>query len=68
MKNRFSRWLPWQPSWISNENDFSQFQSISHPDASYQVSSQLGFGFRRRSEKKIFKMATMAAILDFQSA
>ena len=39
---------------------------ISHPDASYQVSSQLAFGFRRRREKKIFKMATMAAILDFR--
>ena len=22
-KNRFSRWLPWQPSWISDRNDFS---------------------------------------------
>ena len=52
VKNRFSRWLPWRPSWISNRNDFSQFQSISHPDASYEVSSQLAFGFRRRSEKK----------------
>ena len=65
MKNRFSRWPPWQPSWISNRNDFSQFQSISHLNVSYQVSSQLAFGFRRRSEKKILKMATMVAILDF---
>ena len=40
---------------MSNRNDFSQFQSISHPDASYQVSNTLAFGFRRRSEKKIFK-------------
>ena len=24
-KNRFSRWLPWQPSWISDRNDFSYF-------------------------------------------
>ena len=68
VKNRFSRWPPWQPSWISNQNDFSHFWSISHPDASYQVSSQLAFGFRRRSEKKIFKMATMEAILDFWSS
>ena len=49
-------------------NDFSHFLSIGHSDASYQVSSQLAFRFRRRSEKKIFKMATMAAILDFRSA
>ena len=24
-KNRFSRWLPWQPSWISDRNNFSYF-------------------------------------------
>ena len=29
-KNRFSRWLPWQPSWISNQHDFSYFWSTSH--------------------------------------
>ena len=55
MKNRFSRWPPWRPSWIFNRNDFSHFWSISHPDASYQVSSQLAFGFSRRSEKKDFQ-------------
>ena len=36
-KNRFSRWLPWRPSWISDRHDFSYFLSISHPNASYQV-------------------------------
>ena len=35
-KNWFSRWLLW--------HDFSYFLSTSHPDASYQVSSQLAFG------------------------
>ena len=24
-KNRFSRWRPWRPSWISDWNDFSYF-------------------------------------------
>ena len=24
-KNRFSRWQPWRPSWISNRHDFSYF-------------------------------------------
>ena len=43
-KNRFSRWLPWRPTWISNRDDFSYFLSISHPNASYQVWSQLAFG------------------------
>ena len=40
-KNRFSRW---RPSWISDQNDFSYFWSRCHPDASYQVSSQLAQG------------------------
>ena len=30
-KNRFSRWLPWRPSWISDWHDFSYFWSTSHP-------------------------------------
>ena len=28
-KNRFSRWLPWRPSWISDRHDFSYFWSTS---------------------------------------
>ena len=24
-KNRFSRWPPWQPSWISDKHNFSNF-------------------------------------------
>ena len=51
VKNRFSRWPPWWPSWISHQNNFSYFLSTSHPDASKQVSCQLAFWFRRRSEK-----------------
>ena len=46
-KNRFSRWRPWRPFWISDRNDFSYFWSTSHSDASYQVSSQLAQGCRR---------------------
>ena len=30
-KNRFSRWLPCRPSWISNWQDFSYFLSTDHP-------------------------------------
>ena len=33
-KNRFSRWPPWWPSWISDRHDFSYFWSTSHPNAS----------------------------------
>ena len=54
-KNRFSRWRPWRPSWISDRHDFSYFLSTSHPDASWQVWSQLVFRFRRRSKKIDFQ-------------
>ena len=43
-KNRFSRW---RPSWISDWHDFSYFWSTGHPEASYQVSSQLAQGCRK---------------------
>ena len=29
-KNRFSRWLPWRPPWISARHDFSYFWFTSH--------------------------------------
>ena len=51
-KYRFSRW---RPSWISHQNYFGYFLSSSHPDASYQVSSQLAFRFRGRSKKIDFQ-------------
>ena len=41
----------WQPAWIYDRHDFSYFWSTSHPNASYQVSSQLAFQVRRRGEK-----------------
>ena len=37
--------------WIFDPNNLSYFRSTSHPNASYQVSSQMAFQFRRRSEK-----------------
>ena len=48
VNNRFSRWLPWRPSWTSNQNDFSYFLFACHPDASYQVSSQLAQGLLKQ--------------------
>ena len=60
-KTRLSRWWP---SWISNLNTLSYFWSTSHPDASYYVSSQLAFLFRKKKQKKIFKIAAIVAILD----
>ena len=39
------------------------YLTTSHPDASYKVTNQLTFRFRRRSEKQIFKMTTMIGII-----
>ena len=65
-RRRSKKWIfkmaPWQPSWISDQNNFSYFSSTSRPDASYQASSLLAFRFRRRSEKQMFKIATTVAI------
>ena len=45
VQTRFSRWRPWQPSWISDSKILANW-SASHPDTFYQVSSQLAFWFR----------------------
>ena len=47
----FSTGQPWPPSWISDQNYFSFFWTTSHPDTSYQVSSQLAFRFIRTKAK-----------------
>ena len=36
IQNRFSRWRPWQPYWISDRNYFSYFD---HSDTSYRFGS-----------------------------
>ena len=63
-QSRSSICLQWRQPWIYNLNDFPYFWSTSHPDTSYQVSSELAFWFR--SAKYIFQMAAMVTILDFQ--
>ena len=47
-------------------NYFSYFWSISQPDASYQVSSQLAFRFRRTSEKVDFQDGCQGGHTGFQ--
>ena len=63
---RISRWLPWQPSWISESNDFSNSESLCCSNASHQVFAQSDLWFRRRCHLINFKMAAMAAILDIR--
>ena len=51
VQTRFTRWWLWQPFCILHRNDFRYFLSTSHPNISYQVSSQLAIRFRRNSSK-----------------
>ena len=43
MKNRFSRWPPWQPSWIFDGHDFSYFLSTVHPQCFLTSFESTGF-------------------------
>ena len=62
-QNRFSRWPPWQPSWISHLNDFSYIDLQEAPT----LPTQFRVHWLIRSAKWIFKIATMVAILEFWS-
>ena len=55
--NVISSWPRWQPFWISERNDFSNFESLCHCDASHEVSAQSDLGFGKRCRLKNFKKA-----------
>ena len=61
----FKRVEPLWPSWISYQHNFSSFRSKSRPLATEQVSAESHQRFGKRCRKLIFKMAAVAAILDF---
>ena len=62
---RISTWPPWRPSWISEWNYFSNFESLCHCDTSHQVLAQSYLRFGRRCRLKNFKMVTMAGHLGY---
>ena len=64
--SRFSSLPPWQPSWILDWNQFSNSKSPCYPNASHQGWAQWDLPFQSRHGLKIFKMATMGAILDIR--
>ena len=59
---------PLRPSWIYDRHNFSSFRYRSHPVATQQVSARSDQRLGKRCQKLIFKMAALAAILDFLSA
>ena len=63
-----TRWRLWRPSWISDRHNLSYFRFKGNPVATVQVSTQITQWFRKISQKLVFKMAAVAAILDSWSA
>ena len=61
---KYSKWLTWQPSWISEWNDYSNSKFPCGSNASRQVWVQSDLGFGSRCCFKIFKMPAQATILD----
>ena len=68
-RNRFSRWQPWQSyaAWISDQNNFTYFWSTIHPDASYQVLSQLDLQYKIKKLKTDFQYGGFGNNLGFSN-
>ena len=76
-KNRFSRWLPWRPSWISDWHNFSYFLIYKSPQCLLWSLESIGLSVQ---EKKLnidfqdgghgghlgFLIRTILAIFDLQ--
>ena len=52
---RIPRWPPWRPSWISEQNDFSNSESLCPSDASHRVSAQSDYGLRGNVDWRILR-------------
>ena len=76
VKNRFSRWLPWRPSWFYDRHDFSYFWSTSprcflpsleSTDLSVQEKKQkIDFQDGCHGSHLGFPIGTILAIFDLQ--
>ena len=51
VKNRFSRWPPWRPSWISDRNDFSSFFIYKSPRCFLPSFESSGFSVQEKKWK-----------------
>ena len=76
-KNRFSRWLPWRPSWISDRHDVSYFFIYKSPRCFLASLASIGLSVQEKKQKKYFQdgglgghlgfpIGTIVAIFDLQ--
>ena len=54
-KNRFSRWLPWRPSWISDQHDFSYFLIYKSPRCFLASLESIGLSVQEKKRKIDFQ-------------
>ena len=54
-KNRFLRWQPWWPSWISDQNDFSYFDLLVTPRLPIKFQDNWVFKFQEKKQKIAFQ-------------
>ena len=76
-KNRFSRWLPWRPSWISHWHNFSYFFIYKSPRCFLPSLESTGLSVQEKKRKIDFQdgchgghlgfpIGTILAIYDLQ--
>ena len=76
-KNRFSRWAPWRPAWISDRNDFSYFLINMSPRCFLPNFKSIGLLVQEKKRKIYlqdgchgghlgFTIGTILAIFDLQ--
>ena len=54
-KNRFSRWLPWWPSWISDRHNFSHFLIYKSPRCFLASLESIGLLVQEKKRKIDFQ-------------
>ena len=62
--NRFSKWRPWRPSWISDRNDVRYFLTIYKSHLFLSSFENWPFG-SEEVQNTFLKMAAVMAILNF---
>ena len=64
-KNRFSRWLPWQPSWISDLNKIQLFLIYKSPQCFLPCLESIGFWVQEKKRKIDFQDGCHGSHLGF---
>ena len=64
-KNRFSRWLPWRPSWFYDRHDFSYFLIYKSPRCFLPSLESTGLSVQEKKRKIDFQDGRHGGHLEF---